>query len=117
MILHTGSEYYLAWLIYLAAVLSAHLLLWRALKVISSRDIKTVLHLSLAAILLTPTTLTTGQNYWVPAFMSALMDGLNDGPAAAMSDLWSILIVMLLLVSISLGLKLYRRRKQSASAG
>lgn len=112
MILQMGSEYYLAWLIYLGAVCCAHVLLWRAMSVIASRDIKTVLHLVLASILLTPTTLTAGQNYWVPAFMSALMDGLNDGAAAAMPDIGSILIVMLVLVSLSLGLKLYRRRQQ-----
>ena len=98
MVLHTGSEYYLAWLIYLGAVLSAHLLLWRALVVVSSRDIKTVLHLFLCAILLTPTALSEGQHYWVPAFMSALMDGLNDGLAAAMPEVWRIVLVALLLI-------------------
>ena len=98
--METGSEYYTAWSIYLLAVLVAEILLWRLLRIIKPGSVKLTLHLSLLALLLTPATLDITQSYWVPAFMVALMNGLNEGLEAALPPLQLILIVMLLLISV-----------------
>ena len=106
--LETGNDYYQAWGIYVAAVLVAHLLLWRLLRKLPFRGVKTVLHLCMAALLLTPAALEPGQNYWVPAIMAAAMEGLNNGMDAATARLMPILVVMLLLLCLSFGWSLYR---------
>ena len=111
--MQTGLEYYLCWGVYLLAVAASQLLLWRVLVVISNKEVKTVLQLSLLAILITPAVLEPGQAYWVPAFMAALMEGLNEGPDAALLRIWPILGVMLALITLSFIWRLYQGRYQS----
>ncbi|MFA7553632.1 MAG: hypothetical protein WCY88_05230 [Spongiibacteraceae bacterium] len=106
--METGSNYYSAWAIYLLAVLAAELLLWCLVKRIKSKDIRWVLHLCLLALLITPVALDSAQQYWVPAVMAALMDGLNIGWDAAMPRLIPILLVMLVLLILSLVVKLVK---------
>ncbi len=112
--METASDYYISWSIYLAAVLAAQLLLWRVLSIISSREIKTLIQLLLFALLITPVPLEPGQSYWVPAFMAAIMEGLNLGLEAALPRLWPIFTMMLVFVCLSVAWRLYRLRRQSS---
>ena len=112
--METASDYYLSWGIYLLAVVAAQILLWRVMVVISSREIKILLQLLLLAFLITPVPLEPGQFYWVPAFMAAIMEGLNFGLEAALPRLWPIFTTMLVFVCLSVGWRLYRLRRKSA---
>lgn len=110
-----GREYYLAWLIYLFALLAAELLLWRGLHKRIHRELLHVLQLLVFALFITPVTLEleqgmSMQDYWVPAFMAALMEGINEGFAAALPRLTPVLVVMALLLTLSLVWRLLRRR-------
>ena len=50
---------------------------------------------------------TERQSYWVPAFMAAIMEGLNHGVDAALSRLWPILVMMLVLLSAAAAWRKY----------
>ena len=108
--LETGNDYYQAWGIYLLAVVAAHLLLWRAISFIRFVKLKVVLHIVLAALLLTPVALERGESYWVPAVMAATMDALNSGLDSAMPRLVPILAVMVLLLAVFLLWSLFRNK-------
>ncbi|ARN75880.1 hypothetical protein [Oceanicoccus sagamiensis] len=111
--METANDYYLSWGIYLAAVLAAQLLLWRVLSIFKNQDIKTLIQLLLLALLITPVPLEPGQGYWVPAFMAAIMEGLNLGLDAALPRLWPIFTMMLVFVCLSVVWRLYRLRLQN----
>jgi hypothetical protein len=113
--MQTGTEYYLCWGIYLLAVAAAQVLLWRVLLVINNRSIKTVLQLTLLAILITPVSLESGQGYWVPAFMAAFMEGLNQGPDAALLRIWPILFLMLVFISLFFMWRLFQKMSKKKS--
>ncbi len=94
----TGSDYYISWLIYCLAVFSSNALLWRLLVRASSVHLKILLQLTLLAVLMTPASLELGTGYWVPAFMMMIMEGLNEGFAAAAPRLLPMLLVLILLI-------------------
>ncbi len=106
-LMEPARDYYIAWLIYLAAVLAAELLLWRGLHKRLNRDVLHVLQILVFALLITPATLDITQavsldGYWVPAFMAALMEGINEGFPAAMTRLTPVWVVMLVLLLLAL---------------
>ncbi|MEE8059264.1 MAG: hypothetical protein V3T17_15725 [Pseudomonadales bacterium] len=101
-----GNDYLIAWSLYLLAVVAAQILTWRILRPFLQADIRAIVQLCVFSILITPARLEAGASYWVPAFVAALMDGVNDGVDAAIVRLWPIVMVMLVLVSISLVWKL-----------
>lgn len=104
-----SDEYFLAWGLYLLAVFGAQLLAWRLTRVIPQADVRVILQLLVLATFITPARLEEGVNYWVPAFIAALIEGLNDGGDAALTRLWSILVTMLVLVLLSFSVKLSKR--------
>lgn len=108
--LETVGEYVVAWSIYLLAAIVAQILVWRMTRGLPLADLRTVLCLTVFAILFTPAQLDSGVNYWVPAFMAALMEGLNEGPDAALSRVGPILVVMLALVLSSFVVKFIKSK-------
>lgn len=106
-----ASDYYTAWAIYWLAVIVAQLLFWRALAAINSQQVKVLSQLLLFALLITPVSLETGQPHWVPAFMAAIMEGLNDGFDAALSRLWPILLMMLVFILLAAAWRRYGLRR------
>lgn len=112
--METASDYYISWSVYLVAVLVAQLLLWRVLRIIKTQDIKFLVSILFFALLITPVPLETSQSYWVPAFMAAIMEGLNHGFEAAQPRLWPIFMTMLIFVCLSVAWRLYRLRRQSS---
>lgn len=112
--METASDYYISWGIYWVAVAVAQFLLWRGLTIIKSQPIKILIQLLLFALLITPVPLESGQSYWVPAFMAAIMEGLNIGFEAALPRLWPILVMMLVLVSLAVAWQAYWLRRQSS---
>ena len=104
-----SGDYYLAWSIYFLAVVVAQWLLWRLMAGVKNRSVVTVAMLSVLALLITPAPLDDGQSYWVPAFMAAIMEGLDQGPDAVVPRLLPILIMMLVLLCLSLLIKLLKR--------
>lgn len=112
--LATGSEYYTAWGFYLVAVASTQLLVWRITRSIPAVLLQRILQLCSLAILITPARLETGQNYFVPAFMAALMEGVIDGGAAAVSRILPIILMMLILCSAYIGIRLRRQPSRSS---
>lgn len=113
--MEVSNDYYLAWGIYLLAVVTAQLLLWKVLSGLKNRDIATILQLMLLALLIVPASLNQ-QNYWVPSFMAAMMEGINLGFDAALPRLWPILITMIILVCLSLFWTFTRRSKVSTGS-
>lgn len=112
-----GSDYQLAWWIYLCAVLGAHCLLWWLLRPVTYTNVKAVLQLMLLALLITPAALEPGQSYWVPAFMAAFMDGVDSGIDAALVRLWPIFGAMLLFLLLFVLVKvLWARRRGGSTA-
>lgn len=93
-----ASNYTNAWLLYLAAVLVAHFLLWWLMRRMQSVELKQVVHLCVLALLITPARLEPGSDNWVPAFMAALMEGIDSGFDAAANRLWPIFSVMLVFI-------------------
>lgn len=108
--METASDYYTAWWTYLGAVAGAQFLLWWLIRKLTSSDIKLVLHIVLFSILITPATMERGVDYWVPAFMVAILDGFTHGIDTVIPRLWPILIVMLALISVSFLFKLVKAR-------
>jgi hypothetical protein len=103
------NEYLTSWLIYLSAALGAHLLLWRVLVVFSNTRWIHYSHCLLAAVLFTPVSLELDgrSGYLVPAFMAALMDGLNDGFDAALPKIWLMLGFFVALIFFTLLFRVY----------
>ncbi len=96
-----GSDYYIAWSLYLLMVVSSHVLFWRLLLKVASLHLKIVLQLGLLTLLITPALLDAETGYWVPAFMVMIMEGLNDGFDAIVPRLppMFLLFVVLLVVA------------------
>lgn len=112
-----ASGYTTAWAVYLAAVLIAHGLLWCLTRRLSVAGLQQLIHLCVFAIFITPARLEPGRDVWVPAFMAALMEGIDSGMAAASDRLWPILVVMLCLVLASVLLRHYLARRRAAAGG
>ena len=102
------SSYVWVWMFYLAAVLGAQILMWRLTSPLPGKELGLILQLCVFALLITPAQLEGLDHYWVPAFMAALMEGLNDGVDVAMQRLLPILTVMLALVVLSLFRRLFK---------
>jgi hypothetical protein len=112
MWMEIDHEYFIAWAIYLLAALVAQLISYvivgwkvrddRASRPKAIADFGMVVQLLVFAVLITPVRLELADNYWVPAFMAALMDGLNYGSDKALTRIWPIAIVLLLLLCISI---------------
>lgn len=112
--LETGSEYYTAWGFYLVAVASAQLLVWRITRSIPAVMLQRILQLCSFAILITPARLESGQNYFAPAFMVAMMEGVIDGGAAAVSRILPIVLMMLIFSGIYIAIHLKRQSGRSS---
>ncbi|MFT5579940.1 MAG: hypothetical protein ACI9WS_002700 [Paraglaciecola psychrophila] len=111
--LELGNEFYLAWVIYLAAVLLAQLLLWKLTVGFKRQELGALLRLSALAVLITPAKLDAAEgpgSYWAPAFITAMMEGLGGESEAALGRLLPMLALLLVLVVISLLWKLLRRK-------
>lgn len=109
-----ASNYANAWLLYLAAVGVAHFLLWWLMRRLKSLELKQVIHLCVLALLITPARLEPDSGNWVPAFMAALMEGIDSGFDAAANRLWPIFCVMLVFIVSAM---LIRRRLATRGAG
>lgn len=103
-----SNGYFIAWGIYALAVVMAQLLFWRLCRSIAHADLRLVLQFCLFALLVTPARLEQPLGYWAPAFMAALMDGLNYGLDQVLERLWPVLVSLLLLL---LGRILWTRLK------
>lgn len=112
--LETGSEYYIAWGFYLVAVASAQLLVWRLTRSMSAVILQRILQLSSLAILITPARLESGQNYFVPAFMAAIIEGVIDGGAAAVSRILPIVLMILMFCGAYTVVRLKRQSAPSS---
>lgn len=99
--METTSSYMIAWLVYIVAVGGAQLLAWRISRVLRSPDLRAIFQLVVLAALITPARLEEGANYWVPAFMVALMEGLNDGMEVALNRLLPMMVTMLVFILLS----------------
>jgi len=107
------SDYYLAWAIYLLAVLTAQIVVWRLVLHVRFVELRSILQVCSLALFITPVRLDPTQNYWVPAFIAALMDGLNDGVDALLNRFVPVLFVMTGLLIASFILKLIMRKNKS----
>ena len=96
--METTYEYVLAWAVYLLAVAAAQVLCWRVTRPLPWADARRVIQICIFALLITPARLQPSDSYWAPAFMAAIMDGLNEGSEQALSRLWPILATMLVLL-------------------
>ena len=105
-----GNDYYLAWLIYLVAVLACQFVVWRITTQISTVELRTIIQIFSFAILITPVRLDPAQNYWVPALTAGLMDGLNEGIDALIERFVPVFVVMIGMLVLSLIWKLARRK-------
>jgi hypothetical protein len=105
-----GSDYWIAWLIYLLAVACAQWLCWRASLALASADLRLLLQFCLLALLLTPVRLEPTSQFWVPAFMAALMESLNEETDTVLNRLSPILINMLVLSIMAFSGKLLKLR-------
>lgn len=106
------STYATAWTVYLCAVLVAHGLLWWLLRPLQRLEVRQLIHLCVFAFLVTPTRLEVGGDNWVPAFMAAVMEGIDLGFEAASSRLWPIFALMLVLILLSSFARWYLARRQ-----
>ncbi len=111
--METGNEYVIAWAIYLLAVVGAQVLSWRIARPLPWADLRLVFQLFIFAILITPARLEPTGSYWVPAFMAALMDGLNYGTDQVLNRLWPIWITLLVLLLLSYSWKLFKAYKKT----
>ena len=114
------SNYTLAWSVYLGAVVVAQLLLWWPLRQLPFADARRLIQLCVFAMFITPARLDPGSDFWVPAFMAALMDALEFGSEAALARVWPILAVMLVLVLASSLLRMvpvWRARSRLSDTG
>ncbi|MGK0500883.1 MAG: hypothetical protein ACJAYG_002537 [Oceanicoccus sp.] len=91
------SDYYQTWAIYWGAVVVAVFLFWLLLRKFKRPTLTYSLLIMLLALLLTPAAPEAERGYWVPAYMVALMEGLNEGFEAAMPYLWPVIFMMVLL--------------------
>lgn len=111
-----AENYLLAWSLYLLAVASSQLIVWRMLRALASVDLRISMQLIALAIWITPIQLESEQSYWVPVFMVAIMDGISFGADTALERLqpmWAVMLVMLVIVLL---LKWRRSRRLSAAA-
>ncbi len=96
------TDYYIAWGVYLLAIVGAQVVAWRLVRFIPQVDLRLILQLCLFALLITPAKLDADSNNWVPAFMAAIIEGVDHGLTAAMERLTPIFILMLVLIVLSL---------------
>lgn len=108
-----NSDYYIAWFVYLMAVIAAQFIVWRLSSSFKSQDFRLLLQIFCFSLLIMPTHLNQLQNgggYWVPAFIAAVMDGLNDGFEASVPHLVPMLFLMLALLCASFLWKLLGKK-------
>jgi len=108
-----GYDFYLAWVIYLLAVLCSQLLWWRITAGFKRQELRSLLQITVLAVLITPAQLGPVEghgSYWAPAFITAIMEGLGGDGEAALARLLPMLALLLVLTAVSLVWKLYRRR-------
>jgi hypothetical protein len=105
------NDYFVTWMLYLAASVGGLVVVWRMCQVFSSVEVRRVILLCCAAILWTPAKLQTVENHhWVPAFMAALMESMSTGSDAVISRGWPILLVMVVLLLLSIAGRLLLRQ-------
>jgi hypothetical protein len=107
-----GNDYYLAWFAYLVGALVSQLIVWRLTVKIKAIEARTIIRICSFAMLITPVRLDPDQNYWVPALIAGLMDGLNDGGEALIQRFVPIIVVTIALLVTSLAWKLSRRKNK-----
>ena len=84
----------IAWLCYWVSAAFLLLVVWRLTAGIRSVDVRAVLLLIAAALLLTPARLQAGSPDWVPALMAMGMDTLSYGIDTALPRLWLMLLIL-----------------------
>jgi hypothetical protein len=103
--LEVGNDYYIAWGCYLLAVIVLQFLVWRATLLLPIKDLRTVINIIVFSLMVTPTQLEMGQNYWVPVFIAALMEILDEGFSIGIMRMLPALIVMFVLLLASIATK------------
>lgn len=103
------TEYLLGWGVYLLATFGACWLFWISTRWIGLRDLRDMLRILFAALLLTPVASVPGSSYMSPALFTIALEALSEGgdPARAVPPLLACAaagLVLALLVS------LFRRR-------
>ncbi|WP_330925311.1 hypothetical protein [Candidatus Sororendozoicomonas aggregata] len=77
----TSTQYLLGWLVYLAGATGCLFSLWLITRQLPVR-IQRVLCLGATALLYTPWWTKANTSYLAPAFLTAIFDGLGQGPEA-----------------------------------
>ena len=119
MTLELTSAYYIAWAVYLGAVLLAQLLVWRAVRLLQWVDLQIVIHVIIFGLLITPARLEPGQDYWVPAAMVALMDFINGETEAALNNMaiiFTVIFVLLLISIVSRWIRIFLLKRATNNA-
>lgn len=106
----------LAWCVYAGAAVLGLALAWLGLRRFMGVDAQRVILLCLAALLAVPANIEADSGSWAPAFMAALMEGIDNGGDAALERLWPSFVVMLVLVLLSLAWRLYHMGRRKAAA-
>lgn len=110
------SEGLMAWLFYLVAVVVLLATGFRILNYLVSREVRNVLVLLVAALLLTPAQIEGPATAWSPAFMAATIEMITLGPQAALQRVWLILVVMLAAALIYAFGRRFMQQKHSESS-
>jgi len=106
----TDLEYLIAWTVYLAAAVGGLTVWWRMTRWISWVVVRQLARALLAALLLTPSAISTDIHQWAPAMFVYLFDMLlvkgNDTSLATGPLMWACLVA-LVVVGVQLIITLY----------
>lgn len=111
----TLENYQFTWQLYILASFGAIAVFWRMISKLRWAELKLLLCLSLASLLLTPVQADPEQAFLAPAFLvcalETIFEGTESTARAGIPLLVSWLSVLLLSMILSTGYALYRRRK------
>ena len=111
------SDIAFAWLCYGLSALTLIYVLWRMLSWMGFKEFRQVATVIVGAFLFTPVPVEPGSDDWAPAFMAVLIDLVTVSTEAAMSRLWPMLIVMLVMVVLSFAWRIYRYKSNQPAKG
>lgn len=96
------TEYTQAWLIYAGAASVAMLMAYLLIRKLKPTWLSLLLQSLIAALMLTPVAIEGHEGLWAPAYMSAAMEFMSGDSALAVSRLWSLAAVMLIIFVLAL---------------
>lgn len=96
------TEYTQAWLVYAGAASVAMLMAYLLIRKLKPVWLSLLLQSLIAAMMLTPAAIEGHEGLWAPAYMAAVMEFMSGEKALAISRLWSLTVVMLILFVLAL---------------